>query len=65
MRSKAAGDAAVLEELPGLATVLRPAPVVGDEDEFLNNLLVQVGQGFLGCVWGGGGPRRGGDVGGA
>ncbi|GBF98166.1 NADH dehydrogenase mitochondrial [Raphidocelis subcapitata] len=42
MRSKAAGDAAVLAELPGLATVLRPAPVVGDEDDFLNNILAQV-----------------------
>lgn len=42
MRSKAAGDAAVLEALPGLATILRPAPVVGDEDDFLNNLLMQV-----------------------
>lgn len=46
MRSKAAGDAAVMEALPGLATIMRPAPVVGDEDDFLNNLLMQVG----GCV---------------
>lgn len=42
MRSKAKGDAAVLEALPGLATVLRPAPVVGDEDDFMNKLLMQV-----------------------
>lgn len=41
MRSKAKGDAAVMDALPGLATVLRPAPVVGDEDDFLNNLLMQ------------------------
>jgi NADH dehydrogenase (ubiquinone) 1 alpha subcomplex subunit 9 len=42
MRSKAAGDAAVAAALPGLATIFRPAPVVGDEDDFLNNLLAQV-----------------------
>lgn len=42
MRSKAKGDAAVMAELPGLATVFRPAPVVGDEDDFLNRILASV-----------------------
>lgn len=43
MRSKAAGDAAVRATLPG-ATILRPADVVGEEDDFYNNLIGQ-------CKW--------------
>jgi len=44
MRSKAAGDAALLDPSSGVAgklTIFRPAPVIGDEDDFLNNLMGQ------------------------
>lgn len=40
MRSKAAGDKAVMDTFPR-ATLFRPAPVVGDEDTFYNTLLIQ------------------------
>jgi NADH dehydrogenase (ubiquinone) 1 alpha subcomplex subunit 9 len=40
MRSKAAGDAAVRAAVPS-ATIFRPCNVVGDEDDFFNNLLYQ------------------------
>jgi hypothetical protein len=42
LRSKAAGDAALREIYPG-ATIFKPSPIMGDEDDFLNNLLFQVG----------------------
>jgi uncharacterized protein YbjT (DUF2867 family) len=51
MRSKAAGDEAVRAALPG-TTIFRPAPIVGEEDDFFNNLLAQV------RVSVGGGSRR-------
>jgi len=41
MRSKAAGDEAVRDILPG-ATILRPSIVIGDEDSFYNNILYQL-----------------------
>lgn len=44
MRTKAAGDAALLSSSSNLAdkvTIFRPAPIIGDEDDFLNNLLGQ------------------------
>lgn len=44
MRTKAAGDAALLDPSSGVAdkvTIFRPAPIVGDEDDFLNNLMAQ------------------------
>lgn len=43
MRAKAAGDAAVRAALPD-ATILRCADIVGDEDDFFNNLIYQ-------CKW--------------
>jgi hypothetical protein len=42
LRSKAAGDAAVRQAVPS-ATIFKPGPIMGDEDDFLNNLLFQVG----------------------
>jgi len=44
MRSKYAGDEAVREAFPD-STIFRPSPIMGDEDDFLNNLLFQVGWG--------------------
>lgn len=41
LRSKAAGDAAVRETFPE-ATIFKPSPILGDEDDFMNNLLFQV-----------------------
>ena len=42
MRTKAAGDAALLASpLADRLTIFRPTPVIGDEDDFLNNLLGQ------------------------
>lgn len=41
LRSKAAGDAALREAFPA-ATIFKPGPIMGDEDDFLNNLLFQV-----------------------
>ncbi len=48
MRSKAAGDEAVRAAVPS-ATIFRPGPVVGEEDDFFNNLLFQVGDGGGAC----------------
>uniref|UniRef100_A0A383VU92 NAD-dependent epimerase/dehydratase domain-containing protein n=1 Tax=Tetradesmus obliquus TaxID=3088 RepID=A0A383VU92_TETOB len=48
MRSKAVGDAAVRETFPD-ATIFKPAPIIGDEDDLLNNLLFQVK--FNASVW--------------
>lgn len=42
LRSKAAGDAALRSAFPA-ATIFKPGPIMGDEDDFLNNLLFQVG----------------------
>lgn len=52
MRSKAAGDAAVRDAVPS-ATIFRPAPIVGEEDDFFNNLLGQVGNPGCCCELGG------------
>lgn len=44
MRTKAAGDEHLLSSSSGLAdkvTIFRPAPIIGDEDDFLNNLMGQ------------------------
>lgn len=41
MRTKAAGDAELREVFPN-ATIFKPSPIMGDEDDFLNNLLFQV-----------------------
>jgi NADH dehydrogenase (ubiquinone) 1 alpha subcomplex subunit 9 len=45
MRTKAAGDALLLDpSSTGVAdklTIFRPTPIIGDEDDFLNNLLGQ------------------------
>lgn len=41
LRSKAAGDAALRAAFPD-ATIFKPGPIMGDEDDFLNNLLFQV-----------------------
>jgi hypothetical protein len=48
LRSKAAGDAALREIYPG-ATIFKPSPIMGDEDDFLNNLLFQASSERGGC----------------
>ena len=60
MRTKAAGDAALLSASSGVAdklTIFRPAPVIGDEDDFLNNLMAQAKFSTLMQLVDGGEPR--------
>jgi uncharacterized protein YbjT (DUF2867 family) len=67
-RSKAAGEAAVLQETPG-AVILRPSLVFGPEDELLNRFAAMAGYSpFLPLIGGGRTrlqPVYAGDVGGA
>ncbi|KAG1674228.1 hypothetical protein FOA52_013848 [Chlamydomonas sp. UWO 241] len=56
MRTKAAGDAAVRELVPS-ATIFKPAPIVGIEDYFYNNVIYAVSYSLIAPLYDNGAAR--------